>query len=170
MLLTLGTFLRTPFESISRWTARSPTSPTACLPLDLSSPQFADRLNNALHSQEYAQCVENFREDDLVWFVDYLDKARQHAILSHWMLKLASRLSKVSILRVPLPESVYVNLEVYARLIRRSQHPIQFHRTFLPLIPIRSPPVASARCIMGPLMAHQFVSNVCEWLPRKTSS
>ena len=94
--------------------------------------------------------MENFREDNLVWFVDYLDKARHHFTLSHWMLKLASRHSTVSTLRVLLPASVYVNLEAYALLMRRSQHPIQFYHTFLPLITIRSPPEALVRCIMGP--------------------
>ena len=67
----------TPFESITCWTVRSP-SPTAWLPLDRSSPQFANHLDDALHSQEYERCVQNFQEGDVVWFVDYLDKARHH--------------------------------------------------------------------------------------------
>ena len=36
--------------------------------------------------------MQNLQEDDLVWFVDYLDKARRRITLSHWMLKLAQAL------------------------------------------------------------------------------
>ena len=140
---------------------RSPC-PTACLPLDRSSPQFANRLDDALHGQEYDQCVQNFQEDDLVWFADYLDKACHCITLSRWPLKLAGRLSTDSTLRVPLLASAYANSEGYARIIRRSQHPTRFLPTFLPLIPMRSPPVASVMCIVGPSMAYRFVSNVCE--------
>ena len=158
----LSTFLSTPFESIpSRWTVRSP-NPTACLPLDRSSPQFANRLDEALHGEDYERCVQNFQEDDLVWFVDYLDKARHHLPLSHWALNLASRLSTVSTLWDPPPESVCVSSEAYVRLTLHFQHPIQFLPTFLPSIPMRSPPVASVMCIAGPSMAYRFVSNVCE--------
>ena len=140
---------------------RSPSS-TACLPLDRSSPQFADRLNDALYGQEYEQCVQNFQEDDLVWLVDYLDKARHHHPLSHWMLKLATRRSTVLIHRDPLPESVCVNSEAYARLTLHFQHPMPFLPTFLSSIPMPSLPVASLMCIAGPSTAYQFVSNVCE--------
>ena len=38
-------------------------------------------------------------------------------ILSHWMLKLARRLSTLSILQIPLRESAYANSEPYAPLI-----------------------------------------------------
>ena len=146
---------------------RSP-SPTACLPLDQSSPQFANRLDDALHGQEYELCVQNFQKDDLVWFVDYLDKARHHLPLSHCALKLANlRLSTVSILWDLLPASAYASSEAYALLTLLFQHPIQFLPTFLPLIPMRSPPVASVMCIVGPLMAYRFVSNVCEWPPQR---
>ena len=155
------TFLSIPFESIPRDTARSP-SPTACLPLDRSSPQFAEHLNEALHGREYVRCVQNFKEDDLVWFVDYLDKACHYVPLSHSTLKLAGRLSTVSIPWVPLPASACVNSEAYARHIQHSQHPTQSLPTFLPLIPIRSHPVPSVRCTMGPSMTRRFASNVCE--------
>ena len=140
---------------------RSP-SPIACLPLDRSSPQFANRLDDALHGQDYERCVQNFREGDVVWFVDYLDKARHYLPLSHWALNLASRLLTVSILWVPLPESVCASSEAYARLTLHFQRPIQFIPTFLPLIPMRSPLAALLMCIAGPSMAYQFVSNVCE--------
>ena len=132
--------------------------------MDRSSPDFGDQLNKALHGQEYARCVQNFQKDDLVWFVDYLDKARRHITLSHWTLKLASRLSIVSILRAPLPESVCVNSEAYAQHTRHSRHHIRFLPTFLPSIPIRLPLVALVRCILGPSITQRFVSNVCEWL------
>ena len=160
--ITFDTFLPTPFESIPRWNIHSPTGLTACLPLDRSLPQFANRLNDVLHGQEYARCMQNFQEDDLVWFVDYLDKVRHHVTISRWTLKLAGRLSTVSILWDLLPESVCANSGAYARLTRHFQHPIRFLPTFLPLAPIRSPLVASARCIAGPLMTHRFASNVYE--------
>ena len=96
--------------------------------------------------------MQNFQKDDLVWFVDYLDKARHHITLSHSTLKLASRLSTVSILWVPLLASAYVNSEAYAQLTQRSQCPIRFISTFLPLALIRSPLAASVRCIVAPLM------------------
>ena len=148
------------FESIPRWTVRSP-SPTVCVPLDRSSPQFADRLNDALHDQDYERCVRNFQEDDRVWFIDYLDKVRHHPPLSHRPLTLAARPSD-SILRVLLPESACSSSEEYAQIIRCSQPPIRFLPTFLPLIPMCSPPVASLMCIVGPSMAYRFVSNVCK--------
>ena len=166
--ITPGTSPPTPFENIPSGTARSPTL-TAYLPLDQSSPEFANRLNEALHGREYARCVQNFQENNLGWFVDYLDKVRHHVTLPHWTLKLASRLSTVSILRVPLLGSACANSEAYARLIQRFQHPTQFLPTFSPLIPIRSPPVPSVRYIAGPLMAHRFASNVCERLLRMLS-
>ena len=112
-----------PLESIPCGIAHSP-SLIACLPLDRSSPKFANRLNDALHGQEYVQCVQNFREDDLVWFVDYLDKARHHVTPSHLRLKRVSRLSTVSILWDPLPESVCANSETYVQLTLHFQHPI----------------------------------------------
>ena len=113
--------------------------------------------------------MENFQEGDLVWFVDFLDKARHHITLSHWMLNLASRLSTVSILWNPLPGSVYANSEAYVRLTLHFQHPIQFLLTFLLLILIRLRTVALVRYIAGSSMAHRFVSNVCERLSRKIS-
>ena len=149
-----------PFESIPRWTVRSP-SPTVCIPLDRSSPQFADRLNDALHGEDYERCVQNFQEDDRIWFVDYLDRVRHHLPLSHRPLTLAGRLSD-SILRVLLPESACSNSEEYAQIIKCSQPPMRFLPTFLPLIPMFSPMAASLMCIAGPSMAYRFVSNVCK--------
>ena len=106
--------------------------------------------------------MQNFREGDVVWFVDYLDKARHYLPLSHWALNLASRLSTVSTLWDPPPESVCVNSEAYARLTPHFQHPVQSLFTFLPLKNLRSPPVDSLMCIADPSMAYRFVSNVCE--------
>ena len=68
--------------------------------------------------------MQNIQEDDLVWFVDYLDKARHQVTLSHRTLKLASRLLTVLILWVPLPESVCANSGAYAQLTLHFQHPI----------------------------------------------
>ena len=44
--------------------------------LDRSSSAFHDRLIKVLYGKEYQQCVPNLQGDDLVWLVDYLDKAR----------------------------------------------------------------------------------------------
>ena len=136
--------------------------PTACLPLDRSSPKFANRLDDALHGRDYERCVQNFKEDDIVWFVDYLDKACHHHPLSHCSLELSSRLSTVSIPWDLLPESVCVNSEACVRLTLHFQHPMRFLPTFLPLIPMRSPPAVSLMCIADPSMAYRFASNVCE--------
>ncbi|KAF9643194.1 hypothetical protein BDM02DRAFT_3151818 [Thelephora ganbajun] len=43
--------------------------------LDASSPNFHDKLHNVLYGEEYANCVPNLKVDDLVWLVEYLDKA-----------------------------------------------------------------------------------------------
>ncbi|KAF9646907.1 hypothetical protein BDM02DRAFT_2871174 [Thelephora ganbajun] len=55
----------------------SPSSPALqqlhCF--DASSPNFYDQLYNLLCRQEYVQCIPNLKGDDLVWLVNYLDKA-----------------------------------------------------------------------------------------------
>ncbi|KAF9644746.1 kinase-like protein [Thelephora ganbajun] len=43
--------------------------------LDTSSSDFGDQLCNVLYGGEYEQCVPNLQGNDLVWLVDYLDKA-----------------------------------------------------------------------------------------------
>ncbi|KAF9645424.1 kinase-like protein [Thelephora ganbajun] len=50
--------------------------------LDTSSPDFYDQLGKVLYGQEYVQCVPNLMNDDLVWLVDYLDKALDRLDLS----------------------------------------------------------------------------------------
>ena len=42
--------------------------------LDSSSADFHHQLDNILHGLEYEKCVESLEGDDLVWFVEYLDK------------------------------------------------------------------------------------------------
>ncbi|KAF9645422.1 kinase-like protein [Thelephora ganbajun] len=50
--------------------------------LDTSSPDFHAQLYNILCGQEYVQCVPNLKDDDLIWLVDYLDKALDRLDLS----------------------------------------------------------------------------------------
>ena len=46
--------------------------------LNRSSPDFSDKLDKILHSQAYEECAKNLDREDLVWFVDYLDKVHRH--------------------------------------------------------------------------------------------
>jgi len=57
--------------------------------LDQSSPDFPDRLYNTLRGKEYVHCEQNLTDDDLTWFIDYLDKVRRHVALPHSPLKPA---------------------------------------------------------------------------------
>ena len=41
---------------------------------DSSSLDFHDQLCNVLYAREYRQWMLDLQGDDLVWFVDYLDK------------------------------------------------------------------------------------------------
>ncbi|KAF9643029.1 kinase-like protein [Thelephora ganbajun] len=43
--------------------------------LDRTSIDFHDQLDNALHGQEYRECVPKLQDDDSVWLVNYLDEA-----------------------------------------------------------------------------------------------
>ena len=45
--------------------------------LDRSSPDFQDKLCNILYGWEYVQCEQTLGDDDLIWFIDYLDKVRR---------------------------------------------------------------------------------------------
>ena len=67
----------------------SPTSPAiqSLLRLDRSSTNFGDQLHDVLYEQEYALHEENFKHDDLVWLVDYLDEVRPGAALLRSSLK-----------------------------------------------------------------------------------
>ena len=58
----------------------SPNSPTlqGLDRLDRSSAEFHSQLSDTLYGEEYQQCVPNFRDDDLVWLVDFLDKVCHH--------------------------------------------------------------------------------------------
>lgn len=42
--------------------------------LDTSSPDFERHLSNLLYGEEYAHCASNFKCDDQIWLIDYLDK------------------------------------------------------------------------------------------------
>ena len=42
--------------------------------LDTSSPDFGGQLSGLLYGEEYAHCALNFKGDDLIWLIDYLDK------------------------------------------------------------------------------------------------
>jgi len=55
--------------------------------LDNSSPKFHDQLSNILYGEDYKQCVPNLQGDNLVWLVDYLDKARRRVVLLRPSLK-----------------------------------------------------------------------------------
>ena len=44
--------------------------------LDTSSSGFQDHLCDILRGEEYLRCLPNLEGDDLVWFVEYLDKVR----------------------------------------------------------------------------------------------
>ncbi|KAF9649285.1 kinase-like protein [Thelephora ganbajun] len=43
--------------------------------LNRSSPDFHNQFCGVLYEQEYIQCAQNVEGDDLVWLVDYLNKA-----------------------------------------------------------------------------------------------
>ena len=53
-----------------------PTSPALkrLYDLDEYSPVFQDELSDVLHEEEFAQWASNLQGEDLVWFIDYLDR------------------------------------------------------------------------------------------------
>ena len=60
------------------------TSPGSSLLQELCSldaPLSESQLNDILHGEEYQQLAPNLRGDDLIWFVDYLDKVRRRVSL-----------------------------------------------------------------------------------------
>jgi hypothetical protein len=69
------------FWSVPCGTVRLPSS-SAGLPLDQSSLDFGDRINKVLHGQEYEQCTQDFKKEDSVWLVDYLDRVCCHVLFS----------------------------------------------------------------------------------------
>ena len=109
----------------------SPTSPALqqLHHLDRSSPNFHDQLCNALHGEEYTQCLPNLQGDDLVWIIDYLDKVRRRVALPYSPLN-RRRLLMVSIVPLQLSTSVYVNSEADAALEGYFQHHTHFRLTF----------------------------------------
>ena len=59
---------------------------------DKSSRDFGDQLNNILHGPEYVEWEKKLEGDDLVWFIDYLDKVRRHVTPPHSPPKLVQAL------------------------------------------------------------------------------
>ena len=57
--------------------------------LNRLSSRFHDRLSGILYGEEYKRCVSSLNDNDLVWLVDYIDKACIHIALPHPPLKLA---------------------------------------------------------------------------------
>ena len=117
-----GSTVETEVQEHAPKVVYSPGHLFAGLPLDQSSPDFSNQLNNVLYGKEYEQHVQNFQKDDLVWLVDYLDKVCPHVnfLACH---SSQDRLSIVSTLPVPLPGNVFVNSEEYVGLIQCFQHP-----------------------------------------------
>ena len=48
--------------------------------LNTSATDFHHQLDNILHGEEYARCVENLQGDDLMWLVDFLDNVRGRVV------------------------------------------------------------------------------------------
>jgi hypothetical protein len=80
--------------------------------LDKSSSNFHDRLCNVLYAREYRQCLLNLQDDDLMWFVEYLDRVRCGIAIPRTSLR-QRRLLVSSILLVSHSGSVYENSEAY---------------------------------------------------------
>ena len=57
--------------------------------LNRSSSNFHDQLGTLLSGQEYKRCVPILQGDNLIWLVNYLDKACCSAVSSHSQLRLA---------------------------------------------------------------------------------
>ena len=62
----------------------SPGSPLRRLhDLDRVSPQFHERLVDFLRGDDYRSAVQNLRNGDLVWLVEYLDNVSPQTISPH---------------------------------------------------------------------------------------
>jgi len=124
------TFSCDPPRRIAVFPMSSPSSPVLqhLCSLDESISDFQDQLCSVLCGEEYAQCVPDLKDKDLMWLVDYLDKVPHYfAIPAHCSNQ--RRLLIVSILPVPLSGSVYVGLEAYAEPRVYSQHRIHLYLT-----------------------------------------
>lgn len=42
--------------------------------LDKDSPQFPDQLTDLLYKERFGDYIPKFRDEDVVWLVEYLDK------------------------------------------------------------------------------------------------
>ena len=81
--------------------------------LDKSLSEFHDQLSNVLYGEEYARCMKDLRDDELVWLIDFLDDVC--SVLSLLAPRLTWRRPlMVSPLLVPLSERLYANSAVCA--------------------------------------------------------
>ena len=64
-------------------------NPPALQKLHHLSRSFHDQLSDILYGDEYQQCVPGLQGDDLVWLVEYLDKARHYVPPSRSPLRQA---------------------------------------------------------------------------------
>ena len=132
--------------------------------LDDSSFEYHDQFSNILYGKEYMRCVEDLQGDDLVEFVDYLDKVRCRVAL----LRLYSskrRPSIFSILPVPVSGNVYANSEAYAAPGRYYRpHPLSQLQPSISrvvgLFPREEPRIFSK----GPSTVQVFVSNASGYI------
>lgn len=71
--------------------------------LNKSSPGFHNQLNDVLFGEEYWQSVPNLQGNDLVLFVDYLDKVCHSILFPRPSLKLdaGSQYSRSCLSRFP---------------------------------------------------------------------
>ena len=65
-----------------------------CEGLDRSSTDFGDKLNEILHKEEYEEWVSTLK-NDLMWFINYLDRVSRLCIPPLILLKSAQALEKL---------------------------------------------------------------------------
>ena len=61
----------------------SPTVSQELRRLDVSLPDFQDRLDDALSGKDFAERAVDLARNDLVWVVDYLDEVRHSVPLPY---------------------------------------------------------------------------------------
>ena len=109
--------------------------------LDASAPEFCDRLDNFLHSQEYNECVLDLDSVDLTGLANYLDKVRCHAPVSPLCIKSAiHRLSAVSNLLAAPSRNANSNSSAFTASVKYTGHHTRFRQTFKPLT-LTQPPL-----------------------------
>lgn len=145
----------------------SPSSPVLreLQRLTYSSPNFHNKLRNALYGKEYKQCLPNLGDDDLAWLVEYLDNVRSYPTVS--TLNSGYYRPSMSLnLRVSLSGNVYTNSEEFVVLGQYSQHPMRFHPIFWKFNPNRSLPEILVMCTRGPLTDQVFALRMYEYIHR----